>query len=82
MSMHHLQLRREIRNNLDVLLKGVLCVVISRNDPVKLPDEISNDKPSADALLITERDRCLAPVGKPGTCGVFDADDSVSDFSL
>lgn len=34
---------------------------------VKLPEEISKDKPSADALLTTDRDRCLAPVGKPGT---------------
>lgn len=43
-----------------------------------IPDETSNDKPSADALLITERERCFAPVGRPGTCGVFAGDNSVS----
>lgn len=44
----------------------------------KLPEDTSKDNPSADALLITERDRCLAPVGKPGTdCIVLeDGDDS------
>lgn len=40
--------------------------------------EMSSDKPSADALLITDRDRCFAPVGKPGICGVLDNEDSVS----
>lgn len=47
-----------------------------------LPDETSRDRPSADALFITDRDRCLAPVGKPGTGGVFNGDDSVSWLKL
>lgn len=48
-----------------------------------LPDEMSSERPSADALLITERDRCLAPVGKPvGACGVFDGSVSCLKIEL
>lgn len=40
---------------------------------------MSNDNPKADALLTTERERCLTPVGKPGpACGILEVDDSVS----
>lgn len=66
-----------------VKIDTIASVIFSRVRPIKkikkyLPDDTSKERPSADALFITERDRCFAPVGKPGTGGVFNGDDSVS----